>query len=79
MPELRQALSFRAESQTESWQLKLILGFAKQEGLTQVIVACDKDNIASAKTAIGCGGISVKEFEEDGVMKQHYLIELKGI
>ena len=43
-------------------QLKLILGFAKQEGLTQVIVACDKDNIASAKTAIGCGGISVKEF-----------------
>ena len=60
-------------------QLKLILGFAKQEGLTQVIVACDKDNIASAKTAIGCGGIPVKEFEEDGVMKQHYLIELKGI
>ena len=58
-------------------QLKLILGFAKQEGLTQLIIACDKDNIASAKTAMKCGGILIKEFEEDGVMKQHYLIELK--
>ena len=45
-------------------------------GLQQVIVACDKDNVASAKTAMSCGGILVKEFTEDGVAKQHYLFEL---
>ena len=57
-------------------QLKLILNFAKQSGLQQVIVACDKDNVASAKTAMSCGGILVKKFTEDGVAKQHYLFEL---
>ncbi|MBO4415583.1 MAG: GNAT family N-acetyltransferase [Lachnospiraceae bacterium] len=60
-------------------QLKLILDHAKQNGIEQLIIACDKDNIASAKTAMKCGGILIKEFEEGGVMKQHYLIELKGI
>ena len=57
-------------------QLKLILNFAKQSGLQEVIVACDKDNIASAKTAMSCGGILVKEFTEDGMVKQHYHFEL---
>ena len=57
-------------------QLKLILNFAKQSGMKEVIVACDKDNVASAKTAMSCGGILVKEFTEDGIVKQHYHFEL---
>ena len=59
-----------------SKQLNLMLNFAKQSGLTEVIVACDKDNVASAKTAMSCGGILVKEFTEDGMVKQHYHFEL---
>ena len=58
-------------------QLNLILNFAKQSGLQQVVVACDKNNVASAKTAMNCGGILQKEFTEDGVIKQHYSFELK--
>ena len=34
------------------------------------------DNVASAKTAMSCGGILVKEFTEDGIVKQHYHFEL---
>jgi|GEM_PF-2593993 predicted acetyltransferase len=50
----------------------LCLEYAKQLGLRQVVIACDKDNLASAKTAMSCGGILIKEFEENGVLKQHY-------
>ncbi len=60
-------------------QLKLILEFAKREGMGQVIVACDKDNVASAKTAMSCGGVLLKEFNEDGIIKQHYFFEMKKV
>ena len=43
------------------------------------VIACDKSNVASAKTAMSCGGILTKEFEEDGVWKQHYTIDLTGL
>ncbi len=55
-------------------QLQLCLEYAKSQQINHVIIACDKDNIASAKTAMSCGGVLEKEFVEDGVMKQHYLI-----
>ena len=54
-------------------QLELCLEFAKRIPLKQVVVACDKDNIASASTAKSCGGVLANEFEEDGVIKQHYV------
>ena len=57
-------------------QLKLALAYAKQLHIDQVIIACDKANIASAATAKSCKGILVNEFEEDGMIKQHYSIEL---
>ena len=57
-------------------QLQLGLKYAKERCMKQVIIACDKDNVASAETAMSCGGILVKEFEEDGVTKQHYVIDL---
>lgn len=59
--------------------IRLVLEFAKREGMGRVIVACDKDNVASAKTAMSCGGILLKEFSEDGRVKQHYFIEMKKI
>lgn len=59
-------------------QLELCLEYAKQIGLEKVIIACDKDNVASAKTAMSCGGVLVKEFEEDGILKQHYEIKLNA-
>ena len=57
-------------------QLKLVLDFARTIGMHRVIVACDKDNIASAGTAMSCGGILVEEFTEDGTIKQHYVFEI---
>ena len=57
-------------------QLLLCLEYARQLQMKQVIIACDRDNAASAKTAMSCGGRLVKEFEEDGIPKQHYLIDL---
>ena len=57
-------------------QLELCLKYAKQIGLKQVIIACDKDNVASAKTAMSCGGILIEEFEESGIIKQHYEIKI---
>ena len=57
-------------------QLQLILDYAKSSGMKSVIIACDKSNIASARTAMSCGGILTNEFVEDGAVKQHYHIKL---
>lgn len=57
-------------------QLQLGIAYAKLLHLYQVIIACDKDNVTSAVTARSCGGILVNEFEEDGVLKQHYSFDL---
>ncbi len=57
-------------------QLQLGLAYARLLNIDQVIIACDKDNTASAGTAKSCGGILVNEFKEDGVIKQHYAIKL---
>lgn len=57
-------------------QLKLCLEYAKKLQLKKVIIACDKDNVASAKTAVSCGGILSKEFIEDGITMQHYYIDI---
>jgi len=42
----------------------------------EVMIVCNKDNIASARTAMSCGGILIKEFEEDGILHQGYIINL---
>ena len=55
-------------------QLELALNYAKNIGIREVIVACDKSNVASAMTAKSCGGILSHEFVEEGVEKQHYSI-----
>lgn len=57
-------------------QLQLCLEYARKHDFEKVIISCDKDNTASAATAISCGGKLISEFEENGVMKQHYAIDL---
>ena len=47
-----------------------------KRGINRIQICTDKDNTASAKTAMSCGGKLVKEFEEDGILKQHYMIDL---
>lgn len=42
-------------------QLILILAAAKEMGLQKVLIFCDKDNTASACTAISCGGVPAGE------------------
>lgn len=53
-------------------QLLLALQYAWHLPMEEVIVSCDRSNVASAETAKSCGGILVREFEEDGTVKQHY-------
>lgn len=57
-------------------QLELALNYAKSLWMREVIIACDKHNIASAMTAKCCGGVLSNEFTENGVIKQHYSIDL---
>lgn len=41
------------------------------------MIACDKDNIASAKTALSCRGILTNEIMYEGAEQQHYWIDLR--
>ena len=58
--------------------LKLTLEKAKELGLEKVLLTCDEDNVASAKTIEKCGGKFDKQMihEETGRMFSHYWIEL---
>jgi predicted acetyltransferase len=58
--------------------LRLTLEKAKELGLERVLITCDKNNIASAKTIEKCGGVFEKEIThgESGATIIHYWIEL---
>lgn len=57
--------------------IRLALMECKKLGIDRVLMICDKDNIASAKSIIKNGGILEKEFvDEDGKTEQRYWIEL---
>jgi predicted acetyltransferase len=58
--------------------LKLTLEKALELGLKKVLVTCNKENIASAKTIEKCGGIFEKEIidGENGLTILHYWIDL---
>ena len=55
----------------------LALEECKKLGIYQVLMVCDKKNIASAKTIQRNGGILENEPIVDGVMQQRYWITLK--
>ncbi|MEG0309116.1 MAG: GNAT family N-acetyltransferase [Clostridium sp.] len=57
-------------------QLLLVLQVAKDMKIPKVMITCDKDNIASGKTAISCGGILTDENFYKGKEQQIYWINL---
>ena len=57
--------------------IRLALIECKKLGISKVLMTCDKDNIASAKTIIKNGGVLESEFiNEDGETEQRYWITL---
>lgn len=57
--------------------IRLALIECRKLGIDRVLMICDKDNIASAKSIIKNGGILENEFvDEDGKTEQRYWIEL---
>lgn len=56
--------------------LKLALEKCKDMRMDKVLITCDKDNIASAKTIIINGGILENEVAEDNSITQRYWITL---
>ena len=55
--------------------LGLALEEAKKLGIHRVLMCCDKENIASAKSIINNGGILENEVVVNGVTEQRYWIE----
>lgn len=56
--------------------IALALEECRKLGIDRVLMVCDKDNIASAKTIQRNGGILENEVEVDGVVEQRYWINL---
>ena len=57
--------------------IRLALIECKKLGINKVLMTCDKDNIASAKTIINNGGVLDSEFvNEEGEIEQRYWITL---
>lgn len=57
-------------------QLSLALDEAAAMKIPKVMVICDKDNIPSIKTAVGCGGVLAGENVHQGKEQQIYWIDL---
>ena len=56
--------------------IRLALIECKKLGINKVLMVCDKDNVASAKTIIKNGGILENEFiNDDGNIEQRYWID----
>ena len=57
--------------------LALALIKCREFGMDKVLISCDKDNIASAKTILKNGGMLDNEFsDDDGMIIQRYWIDL---
>lgn len=57
--------------------IALALEECKKLGINRVLMVCDKDNIASAKSIQRNGGILENEPVVDGIPQQRYWIDLK--
>ncbi len=53
----------------------LVLEKCRELGIMQVLMVCDKDNIASAKTIVKNGGVLENEVMVDGKIVKRYWIE----
>lgn len=59
--------------------LKEALKECKKLGLSRVLLICNKENIASAKTILHCGGLLKNEIMQETVQMQRYWITLEKI
>lgn len=59
-------------------QLLLVLDRARAMGIPKVMISCDKDNIASSKTAASCGGVIFCENVYQGIEQLLYWIDLNS-
>lgn len=55
--------------------LALAIEKSKKLGINRILICCDKDNIASARTIIKNGGVLENEVIDEGVLVQRYWIE----
>ncbi len=58
--------------------VRLALEKCREMGIMQVLMTCDKDNIASARTIQKNGGVLENEIEDQGKIVQRYWISLGG-
>lgn len=56
--------------------IALALQKCRELDITKVLMVCNKDNVASAKTITNNGGVLENEVEVDGVVEQRYWIQL---
>ncbi|SCY56852.1 GNAT family N-acetyltransferase [Alkaliphilus peptidifermentans] len=56
--------------------LSMALPIAKELGINRILVTCNKNNVASAKTIINNGGVLENEVQEEGEITQRYWIEV---
>lgn len=56
--------------------IALALEECRKLGIHKVLMCCDKENIASAKSIIHNGGVLENEVEEKGHLEQRYWIQL---
>ena len=57
--------------------LYLALKKCNEYGLKEVMLSCDKNNLASSKTMIALGAKLQKEYLNDGIEEQNYIIDVE--
>lgn len=57
--------------------IRLALKECKKLGINKVLMVCDKDNIASARSIQKNGGILENEILVDGIVEQRYWIDIR--
>lgn len=55
----------------------LAVAECRRRGMERVLMVCEKENVASAKTIIRNGGVLENEVDDDGCILQRYWIDLK--
>jgi predicted acetyltransferase len=59
-----------------SAMLAAVLPLARRRGLTRVLITCNRENTASARTILRNGGVLENEITQDGRTMQRYWIAL---
>ena len=57
--------------------IAMALEKCRELGIDRVLMVCDRNNAASARTIVKNGGVMENEIEVDGVMEQRYWIDIR--